>query len=116
MVLPNGIELPQEVILPDPTPTIGVAASINKLQVNHHDGIPVQPNIGDEDGGQSHINLTHKGGEVDYMKSNKSMSPLPTYCIGQVYTEEDILENIITHLVLTKKKHFNYRTLLGEIM
>lgn len=44
------------------------------------------------------------------------MSPLPSDCIEQVYSQEGPLQNTTTHLVLEKKSGFNYRSLLGELM
>ena len=50
------------------------------------------------------------------MHTSKPSSLLPLDCIKQMYSEEGHLKNTTAHLVLEKKKGFNYRTLLGELM
>ena len=50
------------------------------------------------------------------MHTSKPSSPFPSDCIDQMYSEEGPLENTTAHLALEKKKGFNYRTLLGELM
>ena len=44
------------------------------------------------------------------------MCPLPIDYIKQMNAEEDPLENTTGHMILEKKKEFNYRMLLGEFM
>ena len=44
------------------------------------------------------------------------MCPLPTNCVDQMFAEEGSLKNTTGHMILEKKKGFNYRTLLGELM
>ena len=44
------------------------------------------------------------------------MCPLPTNCIEQMFAEEGPLKNTTGHMILEKKKGFNYCTLLGELM
>ena len=57
-----------------------------------------------------------KSPATDFMHTSKPSSPLPSDCIDQMYSEEGPLENTTAHLALEKKKGFNYRTLLGELM
>ena len=44
------------------------------------------------------------------------MCTLPTDCIKQMHAEEGPLENTTGHMILEKKKRFNYCTLLGGLM
>ena len=97
-------------------PPAAAAASINKVQVKREDGIIVQPVTDDNDNDHSRINQNSPKDLAYYWKSSKPMSPLPSDCIEQIYSQEGPLENTTAHLVLEKKSGFNYRSLLGELM
>ena len=44
------------------------------------------------------------------------MTPMPSDCIGKIYSEMGYKEGTAEHKVLEDKAGFAYRTLLGEIM
>ena len=115
----EDIALPKDAIPPDSShPTVAAAASVNKLQELQHHGVPILKNSNIiENEGDSCINSsTMKSPATDFMHTSKPSSPLPSDCIDQMYSEEGPLENTTAHLALEKKKGFNYRTLLGELM
>lgn len=94
-----------------------MTTSINKIQVNREDGLPVQPvPITDDDDNNSSINQNLSEDHSFYWKSSKPMSSLLLDCIKQIYSQEGPLENTTAHLVLKKKSGFNYQSLLGELM
>ena len=97
-------------------PTAAAAASINKIQIKREDGLIVQPVTDIDDDDHSRINQNPSKNQSYYWKSSKPMSPLPSDCIEQIYSQEGPLENTTAHLVLEKKSGFNYRSLLGELM
>ena len=114
----ENIALPKDAIPPDPLPTTAAAASVNKLQVLQHHGVPILKNSNiDEDESNCRINSsTSKLPTSDFMHTSKPSSPLPSDCFDQMYSEEGPLENTTAHLALEKKKGFNYGTLLGDLM
>ena len=112
------IALPKDAIPPDPSPTTAAAASVNKLNVLKHHGVPILKNSNiNEDEGNCRINSSMPNSTTsDFMHTSKPSSPSPSDCIDQMYLEDDPFKNTTAHLVLEKKKGFNYCTLLGELM
>ena len=117
-LLPNkNLVLSKNVITLDLIHTTDVATSLNKLQMNIEDGLPVQ-SVSDNNNndGASQINYNPPIHYDSNKKMSKPMRPLPTDCIEPMYIEEGPLENTTGHFVLEKKKGFNHCTLLGELM
>ena len=114
----ENIALPKDAIPPDPLSTTAAAASVNKLQVLHHHGVPILPDSNNnDDKSNCRINSSKsKSPILDFIHTSKPSSPLPLDCIEQMYLEECSLENTTVHLALKKKKGFNYCNLLGESM
>ena len=110
------ITLPKDAVTSDPVPTTVVNVSINKVQVPQHHGVLLLPSIKDDECSSCINTNLPNFNTSDFMHSSKPISPLPTNYIEQIYAEEDSLENTIIHIVLEKKKSFNYCTLLGELM
>ena len=82
-----------------------------------HHGVPILTPSNDNDETDSCLNTLHsKTSSLDFMHTSKPSSPLLLDCIKQMYSEESALENTTAHLVLEKKKGFNYHMLLRELM
>ena len=99
-------------------PNTATATSINKLQINCEDGLPVQP-VSDKDLDDDDSSQINQNPQIQYdvkQKVSKPMCLLPTNCIEQMYAEEGPLKNTTGHMILEKKKGFNYPTLLRELM
>ena len=110
----KNIAVPKNAILDTAT----AAVSINKLQVSYKNGLPVQTVLGENynDDNGSQINQNPSISKDICLKISKRMCPLPTDCIKPMFAEEGPLKNTTGHMILEKKKGFNYCTLLGELM
>ena len=117
LLLSENIGLSKNAILFDLIPTTTATASINKLQVNREDGLPIKPVPDDSnDDDASQINENPPIYKNISPKIYKPMYPLLTDYIKVMYADEGPLENTTENFVLEKKKRFNYHILLGELM
>ena len=64
----------------------------------------------------SKINLQLPSGMDTSMEPSCTISPLPSDCIDQLYSNKGPAEGLNAHIVLEKSSGFSYRTLLGELM
>ena len=111
----ENFDLPKNAIPLYPILKHAPVASLNKLQVNREYSLPVQP-VDDDDNDGTQINCNPPICHNPNTKISKPMCPLPTDCIESMYASEGPLENTAGHVLLEKKKGFNYCTLLGELM
>lgn len=113
------IAVPKNAILDTPLiPDTAAATSIDKLQINHEDDLPVQP-VFDNDLNDDNGSQINRNPPIQYdvkQEVSKLMCPLPTNRIKQMSVEEGPLKNTTGHMILEKKKGFNYCALPSELM
>ena len=114
--LPNeNFALPKNAIPLYPIPKNSPVASLNKIQGNREDDLPVQP-ISDNDTDGTWINSNPPSCHGPTTTLSKPMCSLLTDCIEPMYANEGPLENTTGYDILEMKKGFNYFILLGELM
>ena len=111
----ENFQLPKNAIPLYTILTHASAVSLNKSQVNREDGLPVQP-VDDDNNNGTQINCNPPICHNLNTKISKPMCPFLTDYIEPMYSSEGLLENTTGHVLMEKKKGFNYCTFFGELM